>query len=202
MVGLALLSLGGRCASRRPAPLPTNLIQNSEAFNAWTLLGVTVTQNVASGPVSGNAVVDRMVEAAGLQQHSLTAESISFASGIEYTFSVWAKSEAGSSQFVQLLLGSGAFGINAWCNFDIQNGTVETKGSAATGAIQDWGDGWHRLIMTATATSAASAPAVVFGANSATMSRALSYTGDAGNTRLLFGAQVESGASANTYNPT
>lgn len=182
-----------------PAPLPTNLVTNSQTFNLWTALGATVTANSANDPVNGAAVADRMTEAAGLQQHNLTDGTISFTNAADYTFSIWAKSEGGASQFVQLLFGSAAFGANAWCNFDIANGTVETKGSAAVGKITSWGDGWFRCSMTAPATSTASAPVVLFAANAADMTRASSYTGDTDNTRLLFGAQVETGQAANTY---
>lgn len=182
-----------------PAPLPTNRVTNSQAFNLWSATGATVDANVANDPVNGAAVADRMTETANLSQHSLTDGTISFTNAEYYTLSVWAKSEGGSSQFIQLLFGSAAFGANAWCNFDIVNGTVETKGSAAVGKITSWGDGWFRCSMTAPATSTASAPVVLFAANAADMTRAASYTGSTANTRLLFGAQVESGKAANTY---
>lgn len=182
-----------------PAPLPTNLVTNSQAFNSWTATGATTTADAANDPVNDAAVADRMTETANLSQHSLTDGTISFTNAADYTFSVWAKSEGGSSQFIQLLFGSAAFGSDAWCNFDIVNGTVETKGSAAVGKITSWGDGWYRCSMTAPATSTASAPVVIFGANAADMTRAASYTGDTANTRLLFGAQVETGKAANTY---
>lgn len=181
------------------APLPTNLVTNSQAFNSWTATGATTTANVANDPVNGSAVADRMAETANLSQHSLTDGTISFTNAAYYTFSVWAKSEGGSSQFIQLLFGSAAFGSNAWCNFDLVNGTVETKGSAAVGKITSWGDGWFRCSMTAPATSTSSAPVVLFAANAADMTRAASYTGSTANTRLLFGAQVEVGQAANTY---
>lgn len=180
--------------------IPVNLVVNSQAFNLWSATGVAVAANVAANPVNGAMIADRMAEAAGLQQHSLTDGSIGFTNAEYYTFSVWAKSEGGASQFIQLLFGSAAFGFGAWCNFDIVNGTVETKGTNAVGAIVRWGDtGWYRISLTSEATATASATVVVFGANAADMSRALSYTGDTDNTRLLFGAQVETGQAANTY---
>jgi hypothetical protein len=179
--------------STSATPLPTNLLQHSQAFDLWTPLGGTIVQNVANDLLKGAAVVDRFVEqAAGVVQHSLTAPSIIFTSGITYTFSVYAKYE--TAAFIQLLFGSLAFGFNAWGNFDIQKGTVETMGSAATGAITDVGNGWYRISITATAMSSAVSGIVIFGANSGTMSRALSYPGSTSNTRLLADAQVEMGS--------
>ena len=182
-----------------PAPLPTNLMSNSQAFNLWSATGATTTANVANDPVNGEAIADRITETNATEQHSLTDGTISFTNGTDYTLSVWAKSEGGSSQFIQLLFSFAAFGINAWCNFDIVNGTVETKGSAAVGKITSWGDGWYRCSMTAPATATVSGAPTIFGADTATMTRASGYTGSTANTRLLFGAQVETGKAANTY---
>ena len=182
---------------------PSNLATNSEARNLWTASGASVTSNVTTQPTHGGTTVDQMTESGGLSGHSLTiATTISFTSGTTYTYSEIVKYDAGTAQFVQLLLGSAAFGSNAWGNFDIQNGTVQTKGSAATTSIIDLGSGWYRCVLTATATGTASTAVALYAANSGTMTRAASYTGSTANRRLLGGAQVETGSSAGTYVPT
>lgn len=186
--------------SAAASSLPTNLVANSQAFNLWTASSVSTVTNVANDPVNSAAVADRMTEQANLAQHSWTSANISFTSGTTYTFSVYAKYE--TAAHVQLLFGSAAFGSNAWANFNIQTGTVGTKGSAATCSVVDVGGGWYRIIMTATATGSAAGPVAIYAANASTMTRASSFTGSVSNTRLFADAQIETGAAANTYVPT
>lgn len=174
-----------------------NMMQYYASFDQWTASGATIVQNADNEPLAGRATADRLVETSNLSQHSITPTNMSFVSGETYTFSVYAKYE--SAAYIQLLFGSAAFGSNAWGNFDIQNGTLGTIGSAATGTITSVGGGWYRISITATATGTASTGAVIFGANAGAMTRAASYTGSTSNTRLLANAQVEIGATANTY---
>lgn len=187
--------LGSRGASR-----PINLLSQSGNFDLWTNLAFTVTTNAANDPVFNTLTAERITETATLNQHNLTPTSINFISGKTYTFSVYAKYE--TAPYIQLLLGSAAFGGNAWGNFNIQTGTLGTIGSASTGTVVDAGNGWYRCSLTTTATATAASPTVIFGANSATMTRALSYTGSVSNTRLIADAQVEVGSVANSYAPT
>ena len=194
-IGLSLSTCGVRGASP-----PINLLQSSQAFDQWTASAVTVTQGVANDPVRGSLTAARIAETTGLVGHQLGAASISFTSGNTYTFSIYCKYE--TAQFIQMLLGSGAFGANAWGNFDIQNGVVGTIGSSATGVVSAAPGGWYRISLTATATASASSGSAIFCANSGTMTRAQSYTGSASNTRLVADAQVEIGATANQYVPT
>lgn len=181
------------------ATVPVNLLQHSETFDQWTASGASVNPDVAFDPVNGNLVADRFIEATGTVQHILTAQSVNFTSGLPYTFSVYAKYE--TAAFIQLVLGSPAFGLNAWGNFDVQNGVLGTMGTAGIGQIANAGNGWFRCSISFSATASASAVSAISGANSASMTRAASYTGVATNTRLLADAQVETGAVANIYVP-
>lgn len=194
-------SVGSVSVTSSPASaLPTNLLLHSETFNQWTPVSMTLATDVANDPVNAAPVADRIIETSTTAGHVLNSASMNFVSGTAYTFSIYAKYE--TAQFLQILFGSAAFGGNGWGNFDIQNQQVKTIGSATTAAIVDAGGGWCRCSITATATATASAPVAVGGANVATMTRAASYAGSTGNTRLLADAQVESGSTANTYVPT
>lgn len=179
---------------------PINLLQQSGDFDLWTNLAFTVTSNAANDPVFNTLTAERLTETATLNQHNITPTSINFTTGVTYTFSVYAKYE--TTPYIQLLLGSAAFGGNAWGNFNIQTGTLGTIGSDSTATIIYAGNSWYRCCLTATATSTAASPTVIFGANASNMSRALSYTGSTSNTRLLADAQVETGPIANPYSPT
>lgn len=181
------------------AAIPTNLLQASSDFDRWTASGVTVDYNVAQEPVRLDTRADRMTEIANLSQHQLTSVSMNFVLGTTYTFSIYVKYE--STAFIQLLLGSAAFGSNAWANFNIQTGVLGTVGSAATARVVAARNGWYRISITAPATATAASTAVLFGADASTMTRASSYTGSTSNTRLLANSQIEVGSTPGIYVP-
>jgi hypothetical protein len=204
---LNVIDTGGGVYSPTPllgtgsvTPGITNLVTNSQAFNNWTPLAVTVTSNVANDPVNSLNVAARLAETSTTSQHNITSANISFTATQAYTFSVYGKYE--TAPFIQLLFGSAPFGANAWANFDLQNGVVGTVDISATASIQNKGNGWYRCIVTSTATATAGGPVAIFCANSASMTRALGYAGVASNTKLIADAQVETGSTANTYVPT
>lgn len=176
-----------------------NMLANSETFVQWAPTGATFTQYV-DNDYKGRTTAVRFFETSNLSQHSINSANMNFTSGQTYTFSVHVKYE--NSQYIQLLLGSAAFGSNAWGNFDIQNGTLGTMGSAATGKVVNKGNGWYRISITAPATATAASPAAIFGANVSTMTRANSYTGATTNTRLISRAQVVLGAVSGQYKST
>lgn len=176
-----------------------NLLANSQTPVLWTSSGVTTTQFVDLDH-DLEPTATRITEFANLSGHSYNSANISFTSGQTYTFSIYAKYE--TAPYIQLLFGSAAFGVNAWGNFDIQAGTVQTKGSAATTSIESAGNGWYRLIITATATGTANATVALFCANAGTMTRAASYTGVATNTRLITKGKVEQDSAPTTYTST
>lgn len=186
--------------SAAASALPTNLLPNSQAFNLWTAGGITLTQNVANDP-DGFAVADRIAETAVSTQHILTSSNMSIVSGQPYCFSQ--RVDAETCQFIQLLFGSGAFGSNAWADFNLSTGAVGTTGSAvAASGVIDEGDGWYRVWIAAIATGTTSAPVALFMANAANMARAQGYLGSVSNTMILGGGQVEGGLTPNTYVPT
>lgn len=174
-----------------------NLVTYPDSIDQWSATGATVARNVANDPITGKATADRMVETANTSQHNFNSVSISFTSGKTYTLSCYVKYE--TAPYIQLLFGSAAFGANAWGNFNIQTGALETKGSAGTAAITDAGNGWYRISITAPATSTASSATAIFGANAGNMTRAASYAGSTDNTRLITKIQIEEASSPSVY---
>lgn len=183
-----------------PIDIPTNLLLHSGDFSQWANSGVTVTTNVVNDPIFQSLSADRLTETATNAAHSVNSNAVNVIAGTTYTLSVYAKYE--NSQFIQLLLGSGGFGLNAYGNFDIQNGLVQTVGSSASGAISNAGNGWYRCKLTSTATATASTASAIFCANSGSMTRAFGYLGVATNTRLLCNSQMEVGTTSGIYIPT
>lgn len=176
-----------------------NILPNSQTPVLWTASGTTVTQFVDLD-YEFEPCATRLTEFDNLSGHSLNSANISFTSGETYTFSLYAKYE--TAPYIQLLLGFASFGGNAWGNFNLQTGAVETKGSSATTAIEAAGNGWYRISLTATATATATNTVAVFAANSASMTRAFSYTGSSANTRLITKGKVEQDSSPTAYTST
>lgn len=180
--------------------IPVNLVTKSELLGSWTQNAVSTVANVAANPVNGAVTVDRVVQTAQTSSHSIACPvAISFANATVYTFSFYV--DYTNWQFVQLLFGAGAFGAQAYANFDIQNGAVQTVGSTATAAIEDVGGGFYRISITATSTAAASVVAALYMVQAGNSARAESFLGSTSNNVNAFGAQVETGSTANIYAP-
>lgn len=188
----------GRRGRASMAPVP-NLLVHSDALVLWTGAGVTVTPYVGYDPLG--APVTEVNEFANTSQHSLTAPStVAFVAGQKYVFSV--RAAKGLGKYIQLLLGSGAFGVNGWANFDLDNGVVGSVGGAGVASITSIGDGFYLCSLVITATGTASSGAVVFLANAATMTRALGYTGDATKSVFLSGMSIVKASKPTRYNST
>ena len=178
-----------------------NLLLQSQTFNTtWALVGSTVTADTSVAP-DGVTTADTLTENPSGTGQAAASQAVSFTAGLPYTFSIFVKQ--GTQTFVQLLFGAGAFGSNAYANFNVTTGAgaVGTVGASTTASIVDAGNGWYRCIITATATTTASVNAQLNIVESATDARAPSITLDSG-TILLWGAQLEQRSSATSYTAT
>ena len=110
------------------------------------------------------------------------------------TFSIYVK--AGTAQFVQILHGSDG---NAFANFDVGSGALGTRGTGASSTITDVGNGWYRC--TITFNIASSTFWYVYIVSSASAVYGATFTATVASL-LIWGAQLELGSTATTYNPT
>lgn len=148
------------------------------------------------GPVTADKLVCDTSTGTHYIAHNL---STSYVSGTTYTFSVYAK--AGKLSKVYMAPSTTYFPDGVWAYYDIGTGAVYSSGAACTASVVDAGNGWWRLILTATSDAGGSttADAFMFLVNN---SWATSFTGDNTSGLYFWGAQIEAGSSATTYTLT
>jgi hypothetical protein len=186
----------------------TNLALYSEDFtNAnWVKTSVTVTANTTSNP-NGLTTADTIAESAVANNFRINGSNISITSGITYTASVFLKKGDGATapNIMQLTFAGLEFGTSQYANFNINTGTIGAIGTGAVATIENYGSGWYRCSIkaSATATNASSIGLIVsFTNNNDALGRLPSYTGVATSNVFAWGAQLETGDIATDYIPT
>jgi hypothetical protein len=189
--------LNSTCPRLLLEPQRTNLWINSEAAATWYALDVTATSNTQTSP-SGTQSADTITSNTTNDFHGIGSDNIALTSGTKYTGSVFIK--AGTGRYVQLLGGGGAFDQNSYANFDLQTGTITVQGSSATANIVNYGNGWYRCEVAATAVNTQNDRFYVAVITTANAARAQSHT--TALSYYVWGAQTEAGGYATSYIPT
>ena len=175
---------GATCPSLLIEKSRTNSITHSEYFGAWGAFRATITDNATSSPEGIiNAAV--LTEDTTNNSHPLN-KAFSVSSGVEYTLSIFAKQ--GSRRYLALLALNGGSTIY----YDLENKTAGSGGS-----VEDYGNGWLRLIYTYTTNSTSADLYIQPSINGSSVV----YTGDGSNAVFLYGAQLEASAIASSYIP-
>jgi hypothetical protein len=175
---------------------PSNLLTNSQDFeaSAWTKISATVTANSSIAPDS-STTADTITASAASSGHYVF-QSVTTVAGA-YTFTTYAK--YANNQWVALRIFDGT--SSYFGSFDIQNGVAGAKSAAATTAITPVGNGWYRIAVTATVLASASSN-VVIALNNSDSASIVTWTATGTETAFIWGAQLELGSTATTYNNT
>jgi hypothetical protein len=172
---------------------PSNLLTNSQDFeaSAWSKNNGTVAANVTAAP-DGTLTADKFVENTSNSSHFIIQSATTIATS--YTFSVYAK--AAGRTFVLVYHDQS----NSGAVFNLTNGAITTPSGIplAAASVTDAGNGWYRCAITVTATAASNGFRAQLG-DSATN---YVYTGDGTSGIFIWGAQLELGSTATTYNNT
>lgn len=188
-------------AANRPTVVNRyNLLTYSEQFNnaIWDRYGVTVSADATTAP-NGTTTADRIIESAASGDHGInyTASGVAVVSGTSYIFSVYLKP---NGRTVVEIFGDAQNGYlnTSFAKVNISDGTIISLGSATSVTAESVGNGWYRVIMTATATGSTASPGIYM--TDGTNQR---YVGDGSSGVFAWGAQLVMANvfPSNTYQP-
>jgi hypothetical protein len=175
-----------------------NLSSYTESFNQWSFQATAVALDSTTAP-NGTTTADSITELAVTDEHNRFQE-ISIASG-QYTYSIHLK-RLNSDWCALYVYNPSVGGIRHWINLStLTAGTSANIGAGIGSApltIQNLGNGWIRASITFTATSGNWR---LYIANAQSNGGATSYLGTLGNGLYAWGAQLEIGSTATTYQP-
>ena len=169
-----------------------NLLTFPSAFDnaIWSKTGATITANATTAP-DGLLTADTLVEDTSTGQHRVIQAATVVAS-TTYAASFYVKAN-GRTRFE---IFDNASASNTSAIFDLSSGTLVSKGAAAiTADIVSVGSGWFRVVITTT-------PAVTTYSHTIRLissGTTTSYTGDGTSGIFIWGAQLEAGSTASTF---
>ena len=193
---------GGSCPSLLLEPQRTNIIDQSEYIASWLNVNITQESNYATSP-DGVQNATRVVMDSATGEHSVY-ESVSVTSGTQYTQSIFLKQGDGSAnwRYFQFRFRYGGFGGLYGVVVDLQEGTIGYDTGLDDFGIEDYGNGWYRVWITATATTTSSSAGPVVAFNELADAYDVSIVGDTNADVLIYGAQAEAGSYPTSYIPT
>ena len=174
----------------------TNLWLRSEEFSnaSWNKLGCTITENATVAP-DLSVSADKIVESAVNEDHRIN-QSFAVSGAGDVTVTVFV--QAAERTVVQLVPDSVLFGV-AHANFDLSTKTVSASSGTVTADIVELRSGIFRVRATFTSSGAGASGAFISLADSSTMPRLASYSGDGVSGLFVWGAQVEEIGFATSY---
>ncbi len=160
--------------------------------------------SVASGAAApdGTSTAFVMSEDTATSTHDLT-QARSITAALPHTVSIYLK--ANGRTLVRVMMTWNGVTDRVHADFNLSNGTVGaavitgTGVSTASPTIASVGDGWYRCTISGSCATGATLTAYVRAMQSAGV---VSYTGSGAAAYNVWGAQLETGSTANTYVPT
>ena len=167
---------------------------NDVTAGNWVKGGFTVVSNSTTAP-DGTTTADTLTEKTSGGNHYISnaASAIALSNG-NWTMSIYIKKIV--RDWFALSLFDGTTDRTAW--FNINTGVVGTVPTGATSSISDAGNGWYRCSITMPMSASNVNYTAYYGANA---DNSISYTGNGLASYYVWGAQLELGSTATTYQP-
>jgi len=171
-----------------------NMLASSEDFSAavWGKANATVTANAAVAP-DGTTTAGKLDETATTASHY--AYQVYTSTGVSIVSSIYAK----ASERRRIAIWEGTTSANG-AVFDLVSGTVVNNLASGVGSIQSVGNGWYRCSVVSTETAGTRWFVCSVLLDNAT--GVGGTVGVAGNGIYIWGAQLETGSTATTYQRT
>ena len=201
---------GATCPSLLLEPNRTNLIEYSEYWNDWQEVRTTLSFNEATSP-EGIQNASLLVDSVDLNTHISQAIYNTSSGTTPVTWSLFAKKQ--NNRYISLRLQDDAANASGntnyiVANYDLESGVVTDtlESGSPTNAIadiEDYGNGWYRLIISMTKKSGVTRTDTQIRLckdGTAKTGEAFAGTGNDGN--YIYGLQLEAGSYPTSYIPT
>jgi hypothetical protein len=186
--------LGSSCPRLLLEPQRTNKCPSSANYGN-SFINTTATRNTTSAP-TGYDEADLLQDNNVNGEHLLGQNFDSITNGLTYTVSCFFKANgSGGRAVIRYFVGSWTYAV-----YNLANGTVTLTDGVGTASIQNYGNGWYRCILTATASTDYAPFVTQIGV--ANSSNQFSYQGISSLGIYFWGYQAEAGAYATSLIPS
>jgi hypothetical protein len=167
-----------------------------EVSGTWQRSNISVTTGITSP--EGLTTAFDIVESSDVtaQTHELAQTGFSVVSGTSYTFSLFIKAGT-NNRNLRLAVGGANFVGSPVATFNPVSGSVVASGDCVA-SVENYGNGWFRCRMTATADVAGSSFLGIYTASGTSVS----YIGNGSGSVQVWGAQAEASSIPTSYIPT
>jgi hypothetical protein len=167
-----------------------------DVSGTWQRSNMSVTTGITSP--EGLTTAFDIVESSDVtaQTHELAQTGFSVVSGTAYTFSLFVKAGT-NNRNLRLAVGGANFVGSPVATFNPVSGSVVASGDCVA-SVENYGNGWFRCRMTATADVAGSSFLGIYTASGTSVS----YIGNGSGSVQVWGAQAEASSIPTSYIPT
>ena len=189
------------CPSHLLEPSSTNITPYSSDFTQWNSLRTTQSNNSSISP-DGTLNAGKIVMTSDTGDHTVY-DLLSVTSGLDYTSSVFIKRGNGIAdwKYFQLKFGGG-FLSDSGIVVDVHNGVITHNNNLNDYGIDNYGNGWYRVYITATSNGSTGYSGSSISFNEIPNGFDLNIVGNTNADVYVWGSQFEQNSHKTSYIPT